>query len=131
MVDQAYALTREQALAEVQAAMRDERVPILDRANLERTDLHSTDLSGGHLSEANLSEANLSGAYMCGAYLYKANLSGANLVGTDLRKAILIGVNLVGALSARRITERSRFAHHRPGRCRTLNNADLKGAYLD
>ena len=66
----AYSFTRTQkinpALVEVALAQRDERVPMLDNADLSGADLRKTDLSGGNLREANLSEADLSGAYICG-----------------------------------------------------------------
>ncbi|HVB74604.1 MAG TPA: pentapeptide repeat-containing protein [Ktedonobacteraceae bacterium] len=56
-------LTRDQALAEIVLAQRDERVPMLDGADLSKADLRKTDLSGGNIREANLSGANLSGAW--------------------------------------------------------------------
>src|SRR5215831_14383633 len=77
-----YSLTRDRALGEIIRAQLEERVPMLDYADLSGTDLRKTDLSGGNIREANLSES---------------NLSGANLGGADLSKAVLIGVNLIGA----------------------------------
>ena len=40
-----YSLTRDQALTEIIRALREERVPILDNADLSETDLRNTDLS--------------------------------------------------------------------------------------
>ena len=73
MSDPAYALTRNQALLEIDSAWKEERVPMLDNADLSGADLRGADLSGGNMFGVNLADANLSGAYICGAYLRKAN----------------------------------------------------------
>ena len=55
MLDQVYVLTRDQALMEIILAQQDERVPMLDGADLSKADLRRTDLSGGNIREADRS----------------------------------------------------------------------------
>ena len=73
MAKTAYLLMKQAALHEIVKAIDDERVPILDYADLRQTDLRETDLSGGSMRWADLSDADLRGAYICGAFLHGAN----------------------------------------------------------
>jgi len=97
-------VNREEALAEMLAAKKEDRRADLfgadlSRANLRRANLFGADLSGANLSRADLSRADLFGAdlseaNLSGANLSEANLSGANLSGADLSEANLFGANL-------------------------------------
>ena len=85
-------MTREEALAEIEAARREGRP-----AQLAGADLTGTDLGGRNLYRANLTGAILTGADLSGALLRDADLSDAILIEADLRSAILYGANLTSA----------------------------------
>ncbi len=99
----------EQALAEIEAANKENR-----RAMLRSADLCGSDLRYSDLRSANLSGADLRGADLSGANLRGANLSGADLCGSDLRYSDLRSANLSGA----------------DLRGANLSGADLRGANL-
>ncbi len=69
-----------------------ERLPDLQKINMQAFDLANLALQG-----ANLSGAQLQGANLIGAQLQGANLSGAQLLGANLSWAQLQGANLFGA----------------------------------
>ena len=97
-------MTSEEALAEIEAAVREGR-----SANLAGANLRSAYLAGENLEGANLFRAKLAGANLVGASLEGANLKGANLKGANLYRANLYRANLAGA---------------------NLDGADLSGASL-
>ena len=100
-------MTREEALAEIAAAITDERRANLTGANLAGANLTNADLAGANLAGANLAganltyanltRANLTGANLTRANLTYANLTRANLTGADLAGADLAGADLMGA----------------------------------
>ena len=85
-------LSRDQALREISLALREERVPLLDNADLRRTNLYALDLSGGDFIKADLSDANLQDTYLSGAYMEQAVLCGANISRANLSNAYMVGV---------------------------------------
>lgn len=123
------------ALAEILRAQREERVPMLDNADLGGTDLRKSDLSGGNIREsvrghgallnnanligATLNLANLSGANLSSVYACGATLRGANLVGTNLSLSNFSGANLSRAYLFRAYLSKA-----------NLSKADLSKANL-
>ena len=104
-------MTREEALAEIDASVLERRPANLEGAdlvdaNLEYADLEyanlkdaslaNANLEGANLEGANLASANLYGTYLKGANLTSANLTSANLRDADLTRANLTGVKLTG-----------------------------------
>jgi hypothetical protein len=127
-------MTREEALAEIAAAITDERRADLRGANLTRAyltyadlayaDLTGAKLTGAKLTGANLTGANLTNAYLAGAKLTGAKLTGANLTGANLTNAYLTGAYLTGANLTDAYLGRANLTYA------DLAYADLTGAKL-
>ncbi len=132
-------MTREEALAEIEAARREGRPAQLTGADLEGANLEAADLKYANLQDASLANANLEGANLVEAYLKgailgaanlrgaklgRANLTNANLKGANLTGAVLINAHLDGAdLTSAHLTRADLYGA-------ILNGAILYGAYL-
>ena len=117
-------MNSEEALAEIETAVREGRSANLAGANLRSAQLISTNLQGANLTGANLTDAslpiaNLSRAILEGADLDRADLRSANLSYANLDSASLKSANLTGADLTDAIL-----------RGANLTRANLKGAYL-
>jgi uncharacterized protein YjbI with pentapeptide repeats len=107
-------MTREEALAEIEASVLERRP-----AQLAGTDLYRLNLEGAYLEGANLTGAILTSANLSGAILLGADLSEATLIEADLRSATLTDANLrLAYLAGADLTGA------------TLDRADLEGADL-